>query len=167
MPLPIAGGGGRPTRPPTHTPLDMRRLMSVATELDDAVAVAADGDDLSAVLTPELVEELAADMAASEAYVYAAAALMTEIGCDNSDPVRFELCVGGCQGWGAIDLLKHLLNRHAQRRDDKQPTFGVVAKRCLDKCAHAPIVLLHTPDGTAGMPAATVAQLDEALAQVL
>jgi NADH:ubiquinone oxidoreductase subunit E len=73
----------------------------------------------------------------------------------------------GCQGWGAIDLLKHLLKRHAQRRGDEQTTFGVVAKRCLDKCEHAPIVLLHTPDGTAGMPAATVAQLDEALAQVL
>ena len=141
--------------------------MSVATHLDDAVALAADGDDLSTVLTPELVAEVAADLAAPEAYVYAAAALMTEIGCNTSDPVRFELCVGGCQGWGAIDLLKHLLKRHAKHRDGDKTGFGVVAKRCLDKCEHAPIVMVHTPDGTAGMPAATVAQLDEAFEQVL
>ena len=167
MPLPIAGGRGRPTQPPTHAPLDMRRLMSIAAELEEAVELATGSDDLRAVLTPELVAELAADLGASEIAVYAAAALMTEIGCDASAPVRFELCVGGCQGWGAMELLKQLLKRHSQQREAGAAPFGVVAKRCLDTCAQAPIVLVHTPDGTAGLPAATLAQLDEAFEQVL
>ena len=71
-----------------------------------------------------------------------------------------------CQGWGAAELLDHLLKLHAHRRDDGDPGFGIVAKRCLDKCESAAIVLVHTPDGTAGLPEATNAQLDEALAQL-
>jgi hypothetical protein len=38
-----------------------------------------------------------------------------------------------------------------------------VVKPCLDKCQAAPVVLVHTPDGTAGLPKATTAQLDESL----
>jgi hypothetical protein len=100
-------------------------------------------------------------------HVYAAAALMTEIGCDASDAVRFELCIGGCQAWGAGELLRHLLERHAQGRENDAPRFGIVAKRCLDKCDHAALVLVHTPNGTAALPAASIDALDEALAQVL
>jgi NADH:ubiquinone oxidoreductase subunit E len=160
MPLPIAPGG-RPTRPPTHKPIDLQQLITIASELEEALDVAG-----ASALTPEVVEELAADLGASETRIYAAAALMTEIGCDHSAPTRFELCIGGCQGWGAVELLGHLLKRHAQRREGAQVPFGIVAKRCLDKCEHAPMVLLHTPDGTAGLPEATIAQLDEALAQI-
>ncbi len=157
MSLPIAPR----SRPQTHTPFDSGRLMAVASELGDALS-AAGGERL----TPELVEELSADLDATEAQVYAAAALFTDIPCDTSDPIRFELCIGACQSWGAAKLLDHLLKRHAQRRDAGSQ-FGIVAKRCLDKCDSATLVLVHTPDGTAALPMATIEALDEALAQVL
>ena len=162
MPLPIAGGGGGPTRPPTHTPLDMRRLMSIATQLDDELELLGKTE-----LTPEVVEELAGEIGASAVQIYAAAALMSEIPCDASDPVRFELCIGSCQQWGAAELLAHLLKRHAQRRDDDAPRFGIVAKRCLDKCERAAVVLAHSPDGTASFAQAKPEQLDEAIATLL
>jgi NADH:ubiquinone oxidoreductase subunit E len=126
-------------------------------KLEDALE--AEGAEL---LTPQLVEDLAADLGVPELHVYAAAANLTEIGCDASAPIRFELCLGGCQAWGAGELLDHLLLRHAQQRDDERD-FGIVVKPCLDKCQAAPVVLVHTPDGPAGLPKATTAQLDESL----
>ena len=157
MPLPIAGGG-RPNRPPTHTPLDLKRLMTVAGELEDAFEL-----ESSEALTPGLVAELAADIGVPSVYVYAAAAMLTAIPCDASEPIRFELCIGGCQAWGATELLTHLLRRHG--RDGQMP-FGVVAKRCLDQCDKAAVVFIHTPSGKAGIAAATVADLDQALEQL-
>ena len=140
----------------------MRKLMNLAGELEEAFELLpADS------LTPAIVEELAADLGAPKTHVYAAAAMMTEIPCDATAPVRFELCIGGCQAWGATELLGHLIKRHAQRDDDDKPLFGIVAKRCLDKCDRAAVVLVHTPDGTAGLSAATVEQLDEALQSTL
>lgn len=136
--------------------------MSVASELGDALGAAG-----AERLTPEVVEDLSADLDASEAQIYAAAAMFTEIPCDTSDPIRFELCIGACQGWGAAKLLDHLLKRHAERRSSGASRFGIVAKRCLDKCDSAAMVLVHTPDGSAALPMATVEGLDEALAQVL
>jgi NADH:ubiquinone oxidoreductase subunit E len=150
-----------PARPATHKPLDPQALTRVAAKLEDALE--AEGAEL---LTPQLVEDLAADLGVPEIHVYAAAATLTEIRCDSSAPIRFELCLGGCQAWGACELLDHLLLKHAERRDDEQPNFGIVAKRCLDKCQSAPVVLVHTPDGSAGLPQATIANLDESLQQL-
>jgi NADH:ubiquinone oxidoreductase subunit E len=135
--------------------------MSVASELDDAFELI-DGDKL----TPEIVEELASDIGASVVHVYAAAALMTEIECDTSEPLRFELCIGGCQGWGSAELLMHLLKKRAARIDDDAASFGIVVKRCLDHCDKAAMMFVQTPDGRAAIPEASVAKLDEALAQL-
>ncbi len=159
MPLPIVGRG--PVTP-SHKPLDMRRLMSLAGDLQEAFS-ALD----SQVLTPAIADELASELGASKVYLYAAAALMTQIPCDTSSPVRFELCIGGCQNMGAAVLLGHLLKRHAQRSEEKKSLFGIVTKRCLDHCDRAAVVLLHTPDGVVGMAHATVEKLDEAIAMVL
>jgi NADH:ubiquinone oxidoreductase subunit E len=140
----------------------MRRLMSVASQLDDELELL--GKD---ALTPEVAEELATEVGASATQVYAAAALMSEIPCDASDPVRFEVCIGSCQQWGATELIDHLLKRHAQRRDQDAPTFGIVAKRCLDKCERAAVVFAHSPDGTASFAQATPDELDEAIETLL
>jgi hypothetical protein len=90
--------------------------------------------------------------------------MMTRIPCDTSDPVRIELCIGGCQNFGAVELLGHLLKRHAERREAGEPRFGIVAQRCLDHCDKAALVLLRTPNGVAGLPRATVADMDAAIA---
>lgn len=137
--------------------------MSIATQLDDELELTG-----KSALTPEVAEELAGEVGASAVQVYAAAALMTEIPCDASDPVRFEICIGGCQQWGAAELLGHLLKKHAQRREAGASTnFGIVAKRCLDKCERAAVVLAHSPNGTASFAEAKPEQLDEAIATLL
>lgn len=159
MSLPTFNGGD--PRPATHTPIALERLTQLATKLEDALA--AEGEDK---LTPDLVEIIAGDLGAPEAHVYAAAATLTDIACDSGQPIRFEVCVGGCQSWGAVQILDHLLLRHAERRADELPVFSVVAKRCLDKCAHAPVVLVHTQDGSAGISRATSDKIDEALEQL-
>ena len=128
----------------------MNRLVNLAVQIEEAFEMAG-----AETLTPALAAEIAADVGA---HVYAAVALMTEIACDASAPVRFEVCVGGCQQWGAMDLVKHLVKR---RGDDDG--YGIVAKNCLDKCEHAAMVFVQTPDGRAGIPSATTAKLDEAI----
>jgi NADH:ubiquinone oxidoreductase subunit E len=158
MSLPTAGA----PRPPTHEPLSLDTLTRVATKLEDALQ--AEGEER---LTPEVVENVAADLGVPELHVYAAAATLTEIPCDVSAPVRFELCLGGCQAWGACELLDHLLLRHAERRDDDKPNFGIVVKRCLDRCQSAPVVFAHSDAGSAGLPQATTDNLDEAIEQLL
>ena len=161
MSLPIVGKKKAPTREPTHAALDDGRLIQIATDLDDALA-----DVGASALTPEVVEAIGEELGVRESHVYAAAALMTAHPCDASDPTRVEICVGNCQKWGAIELLDRALDVHGQRRHAGAPGFGVVARSCLDRCEQAAVVLLHTPDGTAGLPAATLAELDEALAQL-
>lgn len=136
--------------------------MNLAAELDDALALTGKSQ-----LTPEVADEIADDIGASPVQVYAAAANLTEIACDASDPIRFELCIGSCQGWGAAELLGYLLKEHRIRREEGAPTFGVVAKRCLDKCENAAVVFVHTPDGKAGLREASVDDLKKALEQLL
>lgn len=160
MPLPIAGG--RPSRAPTHQPLDLRRLMQLAPELEEACE-----DAEHETLSPELIEELAADLGASETHLCAAAAMMTDIPFDESDATRFEICVGGCQSWGALPVLQKLLTLRAQRREAGQPSFGVVPKRCLDKCDRAAVVIVKTPDGTAGISEATPEMVAAAVTEAL
>jgi NADH:ubiquinone oxidoreductase subunit E len=150
MRLPIAGG--RPVRPATHPPIPMHRLMGLAVDIEEAFEAAG-----AESLTPELAEEIAADVGASVAHVYVAAAMMTQIACDTSATTRFEICVGGCQQWGAVAALQHLLKRH------EGSGYGIVAKNCLDQCEHAPMVFVQTPDGRAALPEATPAKLDEAI----
>jgi NADH:ubiquinone oxidoreductase subunit E len=116
-------------------------------------------------LTPEIVEEIAADVGASESHVFAAAAMMTDIPFDESDATRFEVCVGGCQQWGALPVLEKLVQLRAQRQEAGEPSFGVVPRRCLDKCDRAAVVLVKTPDGTAGLSEATPETVGEAVAQ--
>jgi NADH:ubiquinone oxidoreductase subunit E len=151
MPLPIAGGG--PTRPPTHTPLDMGKLVRLAAELEQAVEDAGH-EKLDAAIVAELADEIGAP----EAHVYAAAT-MTALVFDESAPLRFEVCAGGCQAYGAIGVIERLVRLRGEH------DFGIVAKRCLDRCDRAAVVLVHTPAGTAGLAHATAESVEEALAQ--
>lgn len=161
MSLPLAGGG-RPTRPPTHKPLDLRRLMQLAPDIEESFDMT--GQEK---LTPELVEEIASDVGASETHVFAAVAMMTDIPFDESDATRFEICVGGCQQWGALPALEKLVQLRAKRREAGDTGFGVVPRRCLDKCDRAAVVVVRTPDGTAGLSEATPETVEEAVTQAM
>lgn len=132
--------------------------MQIAPEVEEAFDMS--GQER---LTLELVEEIAADVGASEAQVVVSAAMMTDIQFDESAPIRFEVCVGGCQSWGAIPVFKELVKLRAAKNE----AFGVVPKRCLDKCDRAAVVLIKTPDGTAGISEATPESVAEAVSQAL
>jgi NADH:ubiquinone oxidoreductase subunit E len=136
--------------------------MQLAPELDEAFE-----DGGHERLTPELIEEFAADIGASEGQLCAVAAMMTDIAWDESAPVRFEVCVGGCQSWGALPVLDKLLKLRSKRVEEGAPSFGVVPKRCLDKCDRASVVIVKTPDGTAGLSEASPETIAEAVEQAM
>jgi NADH:ubiquinone oxidoreductase subunit E len=135
--------------------------MNVAAELEEAVTAAGGGP-----LNAERMEELAADLGAPLDHLYAAAGMMTMLPFDESDDAQFNVCVGGCQGWGAMDVIKRLAALHSQRRDDGKKTFGIIPRRCLDSCERAAVVLIKTPDGMAGIAGATTDSIDDAVAQL-
>jgi NADH:ubiquinone oxidoreductase subunit E len=161
MSLPIVGSP-KTSREPTHQVVDFDRSIRIAGDVEAALA-----ERGAQALTPELVEEIADELGVRASHIYAAMAMMTKVPCAADADVRVELCVGNCQKWGALELLDRVLDVHGQQRADHgEASFGVVARSCLDRCADAAVVLIHTPDGTAGITAATVAALDEALAQL-
>jgi NADH:ubiquinone oxidoreductase subunit E len=152
----------QPTREPTHPTLDFGRLVSLASDAEDALEAL--GEE---VLTPELIEEIAEELGARESHVYAAAvsigAPAIAADAETSSQPRIEVCVGQCQRWGAIEALDHLID--IRGRDDA-PRFSIGVKTCLDACQHAAVVAIHTEDGTATIAAADPAKLDEALAEL-
>lgn len=161
MSLPIVGTKKAPSRAPTHGELDAARMMRIVGDLEDALA-----DRGEASLSPALVEDIAAELGVRESHLYVAAATMSEIACKSGAAIEFELCVGNCQKWGAVELLERVLEADAVRRCADRPGFGVIARSCLDRCADAPVVRLRTPDATAGLAPASIERLDETLAEL-
>lgn len=159
MSLPIAPSKQRPSRAPTHTELDMARMMRLAGELEDALAERGE-----TALSPALVEDIAAELGVRESHLYVAAATMSTIPCASEADVVIELCVGNCQKWGAVELLERALDFDGRRRANGDAGLAVVARSCLDRCADAAVIRIRTPDGIAGLTSATLASLDEALA---
>jgi hypothetical protein len=58
-----------------------------------------------------------------------------------------------------------------QRADDRiaadQPSFDIVPQGCLNLCEQPPAAVMATPDGVAGLPRCTEADVDEAIAMVM
>lgn len=162
MSLPVAGGGGfgprGPARPPTHAPADMRVLMNLAMDLDD---IAVDDE-----LSPDALEEFAEERGVPRAMVYAAVALAPHLPIARRHDIAFSCCVAGCQQWGALDRIEHLLRARDRRTEASQPAFDVLVRGCMDRCDQAPVVVVHTPDGVAAVPAEDNANLDAALAEL-
>ena len=165
MSLPIVGAKKKsPNRPTTHAELDMGRMMQIAGELGELLE-----EHEAEALTPALVEEIAEELGVRESHVYVAAATMSEIPCHAEAPVQLSLCVGNCQKWGAVELLERVLDVHGRQRassGDEDGGFDVVVKSCLDRCVDAPVVLIRTPEGMAGLAPASLGKLDEALREL-
>lgn len=157
MSLPIAGKP-RPSRPATHTTMDLDRLMKLGVAVEDA-AEEADSE----VVTQELIDEVADDTGERAANLYAAAAMTTDLEFDRAQPVSFVFCAGGCQAWGALDHMEQVLDIRRERAEAGRPLFNVLAKNCLDRCQHAPAVLLTGPDGSALLTEVTRDALIEAI----
>lgn len=158
MSLPISGGKPNPNRPPTHKGLDFARAMKLGSDLGDEV------DD--GPITFELVDEIATERGIPHSHLYASAAISTELEFDRtSEPVTFEFCGGKCQLWGALERIDQLVDIRIEREEAGASLFNIAAKSCLDKCDHAPVVAVHTPDGTAVLTNATEKTIAEAVAE--
>lgn len=159
MTLTIGGGGPkRPSRPPTHQRLDLSRLAKLAAELEE---IAEDG-----AVTSEAVEDLAFERGVGPEEFYAALAT-TDLELRREHEVRFEVCAGGCQEWGALPLIEHLVDVRAERLEDGEPAFDIIPRACLDQCNKAAAVVAAGPDGHALIPEATADGLDEAIDELV
>jgi NADH:ubiquinone oxidoreductase subunit E len=156
MKLPISGGPRGPSRPPTHPELDAAKLMRLGVALEDAASGGA--------LTTAMVDELSQELGVDASRLFAAAALTTELAFANERDVQFAVCVGGCQGWGALACVDALVEIYQERDADERPLFDIVPKRCLDRCSQPPAVMVHTRDGVATLPEATPSGLADAVA---
>ena len=121
-------------------------------ELED---IAEDG----AVALPALVE-LAEDRGRPASHYLAAIPLATELRVAPAPgaKVTVRVCAGTCQRYGALDLLDHVVERHAGA--------ALTPVSCLDRCDHAPAVELHGAHGVLVIAPATPGALDEALAEL-
>lgn len=158
MTFSIGGGPKRPPRPPTHKALDVARLARHAADLDE---IAEDG-----MVSAEAIDDLAFERGVDVQELYAALAI-SELVIRREHEVRFEVCAGGCQEWGALDVIGHLLEARAERIDDGAPAWDVVPRPCLDQCRHAAAVIAAGPAGHALIPEATSEKLDEAIAELV
>jgi hypothetical protein len=154
----IGGGPKRPSRPPTHKALDTTRLARHARDLDE---IAEDGQ-----ITAEAIDDLAFERGVDIQELYAALAT-SELELRREHEVRFEVCAGGCQEWGGLEMLGHLLEVRAERIDDDATAWDVVPRPCLDQCRHAAAVIAAGPAGHALIPEATIEKLDEAIAELV
>jgi NADH:ubiquinone oxidoreductase subunit E len=157
MSLPIAGKP-RPTRPATHTPLDLDRLMKLGVAVEDA---AEDADEEQ--VAPEMLEELAEEMGTDVSQLLAATAMTTDLELARPEEVTFVCCAGGCQGWGALDRVEDLFDIRRERAEAGKALFNIHARNCLDRCQQAPVVLVHGPDGVAFLPEASRDDLEQAI----
>ena len=147
--------GNTPTRSPTHRDIDMAKLAGLGLDLED---IAEDG----AVTLPALID-LAEDRGRPPSHYLAGLALASELQlAGGTGPVTITACAGKCQSWGALDCLDHLVDKWR----DKPGAFALAVRSCLDRCEHAAVVTVETPDGTAVIDRASPEKLDEALAQV-
>ncbi len=155
MPMQIGGGPKRPQRPPTHKSLSFDKLGKWVAEIEEAAT--------GGVVTAEALADLAADLGTGAENLYAALVTSDLTLAPTGEPIRFEVCAGGCQQWGALSVLEHLLDIRADRLDEDEPTFEVMPKACLDKCGHAAAVVVASPAGRAVIEEATADKINEAL----
>jgi NADH:ubiquinone oxidoreductase subunit E len=126
-----------------------------------AVEEAASGEPI----TGEAIDELALEQGVDASHLYAAAAVTTDVEFAREHEIAFVACGGVCQNWGALECIEHLALLRQERLDEGKPAFDIQAKSCLDKCEHAPAVMVVTPEGTALIARASKESLRQAVEQ--
>ena len=148
----------RPNRPETHKPAPMMKLMDLGLEVEAEAA----GEPA----TMELLNSIAYDQDASIEHLLAGAALMEGLTFERATDIRFKVCTGHCQRWGALPRLLHLVSLLQAGGADRKANFDIEPVECLDRCDRAPAVIVHTPDGVAALDGVTDADLTAAVEQL-
>ncbi|MEZ4272102.1 MAG: hypothetical protein R3C68_11940 [Myxococcota bacterium] len=137
----------------THQPLDP----AVQQKLKQALVDIAKGERLNM----EMVQTVAQTHACSLAQVYAAMALDPNLVFDMQHDVLVAICVGACQAQGAIENLETLLRLRQERLQAGHASFEIVARHCLDMCAHSPVCLSRSAHGQAAHPRLKATEIPE------
>jgi hypothetical protein len=146
-----------PTRAPTHEDLPPASLARLGLDLDEAHEQAGQPLDHASLV------ELAAERGKPVSHYYAAAALAAEVPLAAKHAVALVFCAGTCQRWGALDCIDQAALRLDQRIADGRAGFDIAVRPCLDRCEHAAVCEIRTPDGTSVLTRTTPAAIDEAL----
>lgn len=152
---------GIPSRSPTHREIEFARLAGIGMEVEELAEEQGGPPDVQAML------DLAQERGKPVSHFYAAAVLATDVELPVEHPVQAVFCVGKCQSWGALDCLDRAADLWEKRRDAGAAPFDLVPRQCLDRCAHAAVCEIRTPDGTAVITEATPAKVEAALRDAL
>jgi NADH:ubiquinone oxidoreductase subunit E len=150
-----------PTRSPTHEDVPPATLAKLGLDLDEALEEA--GAD---ALPHDKLVELAGDRGKPVSQYYAASVLATDVAVAPAHDVTLVFCAGVCQRWGALDCIDRAAERLEERTAKGQRGFDIAVRTCLDKCEHAPVCEIRTPDGTSVITQASPAKIDTALAEL-
>lgn len=150
----------QPPPPPTHPPVDYGQVMGLLRELMTRTGPGGS-------ITRADLELLASDEEVPVTLVYAAAGMHPGLRFKREHPIAFGICTGKCQMWGGFDLLELLRERADARIAADRPSFDIVPQGCLNLCDHPPAAVAAAPDGVAGLPRCTAADVDEAIAMLL
>ncbi len=143
----------------THKGMDMAAIMRMAGEIED---IAEDGQ-----VSASDIEDRAIDLGVPAAKLYAGLGLTPALSMRLEHATQVVVCTGGCQNYGALPCLNHLVDVRQARLEDDKSAFDIVPRNCLDRCLQGPVVELRSPAGTAVITDASPDLLDEALVELL
>lgn len=143
---------------PTHAPLPVQQLEPLVRDLMSKA---------QAELTHAAMAEVADAAGVPASHAYVAAGMAPTVRFEREHDIAFVVCSGGCQRFGALELLEKLLEVRDRRLAASEPAFDVHTRGCLNGCFHAPLVQVQTPEGVGHLAKATPANIEEALASLL
>jgi NADH:ubiquinone oxidoreductase subunit E len=149
--LPNAG----PPRPITHQAIDHQVLINLAT----LVETKAQGGPARM----PILEEVAESENVPLSHVVASLGVNPQIIPDVDSQTLIAICVGTCQGQGAIPVLDKLLELKKERDANAKPSFSIVPRSCLDMCAHSPVCISRSAHGQAAHPRLKPEQVQETI----
>jgi len=151
----------RPIRPETHKPASPAKVIELGFAVEESMhEIQADS------VTADILETVADEQGVPISQVYAGAGSMTQLKFERRNDVLFQVCTGHCQGWGALESLEHLDTLRLQQENKGGAGFDIHPMECLDRCAHAPAVIVSAPDGVAALDQADDNQLTAAVEQL-
>jgi len=134
-------------RRPTHQPLDL----NVQWDLSDAIEEAAPDKRVS----HELMAQVASAQDAPVSHVYIGAAIDPMLQWERASDLTLHVCVGACQGFGAVEVLDAILAARVARSEPGRAAFDIIPRGCLSACERGPVVTSNGPHGQAIHPGAT------------
>jgi NADH:ubiquinone oxidoreductase subunit E len=148
-----------PDRTPTHEPLNLE----VVWDLSDVIDERREGGPVTA----ELLAAVAAEAGVPLSHAYVAASVDPDLDWQSRDTVTVRVCTGGCQAWGAVDVLERFLALRRARAEAGLETFDVVAVACLNTCDRPTAVTSAGPHGYATHPEIDAEAADALVAALL